>query len=409
MAKDKNIGIRNIKYGEVYLYYPIKLLNNENIDDVKQSIMNNQLIIAEDYFDKMNEHLYQLEKKHIKYIMENNDIFSEVEFYTDEAIDTIDNLDFKCFPEYQINVKQEKSNDFIFTIDSLEEEKILDYILNMERSKKNIRKIYGNNYADSYECFLVRPAKINMSNNEKNWLETWLYLYANGSIIMRVNFPLINCDTSNMLENDLDNYFKKIITYDEKEFDTCRDYIRYLHSELLRGYNHILDNSFYYINLLNFDGIPYDIKRIDDKLITDLYLITCSPVPEISRNNCLTEAKKHFKENSFQITENLYVFKTMGGCIHIHSKKATEFYLKKLAEKNIHKKDALHIISNDLCISTEFAINILLLKKIAIAATINNLSNNISLYKEKKEYINNQLFINKIQGNCYGSVSYQLK
>lgn len=136
MAKDKNIGIRNIKYGEVYLYYPIKLLNNENIDDVKQSIMNNQLIIAEDYFDKMNEHLYQLEKKHIKYIMENNDIFSEVEFYTDEAIDTIDNLDFKCFPEYQINVKQEKSNDFIFTIDSLEEKKFLITYLIWREVKK---------------------------------------------------------------------------------------------------------------------------------------------------------------------------------------------------------------------------------------------------------------------------------
>lgn len=408
MTKNKNLGIGEIKYGEVYLYYPIKLINNENIDNVKQSIIRNKLIICDDYFERMNEHLYQLEKKSIKYILEYHN-FSEVQFETTEIIDTANDLDFKCFPEYQACVTQGQNNNLILTIDSLEEEKIYDYIFNMNRSIKNIKKVYGNTYADSYDYFFIRPARIYTSKNEKRWLDTCLYLYANGTIIIKVNFPLIDCDISGMMENDLDNYFEKIVTYNEKEFDTCRDYIRYLIREILGEYKLILDNDFYYINLLDFDGVPYDIKKINDQLIKDLYLITCAPVPEISRDNCLTEAKKHFKENSFQLTDSIYVFKTMGGCLHIQSKKATDFYLKKITEEAMDKKDALHIISNDLCTFTEFSINVLLLKRITVSATIYNLTNSTSLYKEKKEYNENQLFINRIQDNCYGSVSVQLK
>ena len=409
MSINKNTGIGKIKYGEVYLYYPIKLLNNENINTVKKSIINNSLISSDDYFDKMRNHLYQIEKKSIKYILENDNNIPETQFYTNESIDTDDGFDFSCFPEYRANVKQRKNNQVIVTIDSLEEEKILDYISDMDRSKKNMSKIYGNIYADSYDYFFIRPAKIYRLNEEKEWLYTCLYLYENGSIIIKINFPLIDCDTSGMVNSDLDSYFEKIITYDEKEFNTCKNYIRYLISEIFVKYNLILDNEFYYINLLEFDGIPYNIKTINDQLVKDLYLITCSPVPEISRDSCLIDAKKHYKENSFQLTESLYILQTTGGCLHIQSKKATDFYLRKLAEEGIQKKDALHYISNDLCTATEFSINVILLKKIIISAAIYNLTNSTDLYKEKRQYNDNQLFINKIQGNCYGSVSFQVK
>ena len=160
MSINKNTGIGKIKYGEVYLYYPIKLLNNENINTVKKSIINNSLIISDDYFDKMRNHLYQIEKKSIKYILENDNNIPETQFYTNESIDTDDGFDFSCFPEYRANVKQRKNNQVIVTIDSLEEEKILDYISDMDRSKKNMSKIYGNIYADSYDYFFIRPAKI---------------------------------------------------------------------------------------------------------------------------------------------------------------------------------------------------------------------------------------------------------
>lgn len=409
MSINKNIGIRQIKYGEVYLYYPIKIVPNENINNVKKSIMNSPLIIGDDYFDKMKNHLYQLEKKSIRYILENDNSIPEIQFYTNESIDIDEGYEFPCFSEYRANVKQVQNNQLIVTIDSLEEEKILDYITVMNRSKKNMSKIYGSIYEDSYDYFFIRPAKMHMLNEEKEWLNTCLYLYENGAIIIKINFPLIDCDTSKMIENDLDGYFEKIITYDGKEFKTCKNYIRYLINEIFAKYNLILDNEFYYINLLEFDGIPYDIKTINDQLIKDLYLITCSPVPEISRNNCLIDARKHFKENSFKLTESLYILKTTGGCLHIHSKKATDFYLRRLAEEGIQKKDALHLISNDLCTATEFSINVILLKKVIISAAIYNLTNNANLYKEKKQYNDNQLFINKIQGNCYGSVSLQIK
>ncbi|WP_278849769.1 hypothetical protein [Thomasclavelia spiroformis] len=123
----------------------------------------------------------------------------------------------------------------------------------------------------------------------------------------------------------------------------------------------------------------------------------------------MEEAREYFKSNGYYLTNGLYALKTMGGCIHIVSKKMIDFNYKQLENTDLSKIDKLHKISNELCVATEFAINIILLEKISIIANIVNLSNNSNLYTEKKKYYEDQLFINQLQSNCYGTVYEQLE
>lgn len=406
--RKKSIGIGKIGYGEGYLYFPIKLLNIKSTVDIKTKINNSKYVVSENYLMQMREHLYRLEKKYIKEFINGTEYNFEKRINL-KFIDNSNDSKFKCFPEYEFNLERQDKNNIILTINAVEEKITYNFIDELDVNQNNMTKIYGRYYTDNYEVFLIRTSKIIIDNSKSAWLNVCLFLYKNGVIIIRIGFPFIDCSINGMTENNLDSYFEKIETFDGNEFNTLKDYVRFLCEELLKRQNFVIDNSFYYINLLDFEGIPNDVRNINEELIKDLYLINCSPVPETSRGHCMEEAREYFKSNGYYLTNGLYALKTMGGCIHIVSKKMIDFNYKQLENTDLSKIDKLHKISNELCVATEFAINIILLEKISIIANIVNLSNNSNLYTEKKKYYEDQLFINQLQSNCYGTVYEQLE
>lgn len=284
MSKN-SIGIGEIRYGEGYIYYPVKLLNKISTEDVKTKINSSKYVVSENYLMQMREHLNRLEKKYIK------EFINGVEYNLEKRInfkfmDNSDDPNFKCFPEHEFNLERQDKNNIILTINAVEEKITYNFINELNVNQNNMRKIYGRFYSDNYDIFLIRPAKIINDNDKNNWINVCLYLYKNRGIIIKIGFPFIDCSIKGMVENNLDLYFNKIKTFDGNEFETCKDYVSFLCENLLKGYDSIIDNSFYYINLLDFEGLPNDIKNINEELIKDLYLINCSPVPEVMRDHC---------------------------------------------------------------------------------------------------------------------------
>ena len=301
----------------------------------------------------------------------------------------------------------------------MELEELKQQICRLNREEEHSLKIYGNKYVMFQNRFVLLPFKVKLNNGKKVWLNSVLYVFANGMGLLKLALPLIDVDIESFKKNELDSYLAEVTNvWKVNNYSSEDTFAAIAHSYLeslatdtkinIFGYG----NEINYISLIDFAGMPDTIQSIKSTVLEDLYRIITAPVEE--GVNCVKDAQDYIKNNSWSRHEVNYVVKTTGGCLSYigrdRLKNAVREFNGKTDLEDLNASEYFYfcnVIATDTFISVEFALIIAMLSKLNDCGRYYEMQKKISLVKARQEYNHNNIFLCELQESCYGSVSEQ--
>lgn len=433
MTKDKT-PIKELKYGELHLYYPFKLDTKLSFEKICEVISKSDICFNDDYYQRVMESLGRSASKMTEDIgqaLQESNIencswsFNVKNSISDKTFHPNENLE----SEYEVNsnnIRIELSSyspSLKINIVSEELESLQQRLDRLKKESSVSKKIYGQPFMENHERILLVPFRAKLTNNRWVWIHAVLFIFRNKMGVLKLELPLIDtnitplkyCDIDSLV-NSIDNYWKtKNFRKDMKLSHLFNYYMTALYTNgkiNIRAYaSHEIRN----IIFVDFDKAPKQINNLSPELQEEFFRIVSAPVPDYPYTSYAKDAQEHIKKYSWGQHGIKYIIKTNGGVLSLIDKDLLNYYIDNFKEQlcvselsNIEYINMCKQIATNINVNIEFAILIIMQKK-------QNEANNIfekaikkeSLVKVQREYYKNILFINELQIACYGSVINQ--
>ena len=330
----------------------------------------------------------------------------------------IEKMNQETFNKSFKNISVEITDTWVEISPMLDLHEELNLLENESENDYNIcSEIYGKIFVNNCYRVYLPPFKTELINGEIVFIKAILYIFKNGMMILRISVPIQNVDTSLLFENSLEGYIKSIIDIFDigtniiPEIDGLTNLKNAYFEFIISCSKKIKDiasisATVKNIILADFDGTIEDIKNIPHGIEEDLYRIVNAPTIKRHDKSFKDIDKEYLEKNSDTYDGIKYITSSMGKCISIMDKTIINYLIGNGKEEN---DDLYNNIINSMRINVEFAIIIILLKKINSAYTY--LQKGIkkkSFYKIQKEYLLNDIFILEMQQSSYGTVREQI-
>jgi len=409
------VGIQKIKYGEVQLFYPFKLESFNTLDNFSKLIQKSRVLFTEDYQNKIFASLEFSASQIVKDMQEKfTDDNLSLNVHGLNIYNTI-NHNYSNTDDEDIELELEDTGSSIkikFIHRELEELK--QQINRLEHERTFSSQFYGNKFISLQLQFVLLPLKIELSNGEDVWLVATLYIFANGMGYLKMQFPLIDIEIDALLEDNLNKFIKNVTNkwqtsnnlLEPSLIDIANFYINSLSEDINIDLS-IYNNSFNYISLIDFEGMPKQINVLSNEIQEDLFRIIAAPVPNTKSTSYINDAKDYIKTNSWGGHNIKYVVKTTGGCLAFIDRALLDEYKSQNSISCLDNNDFSNIASN-VFFNVEFALTIIILKRLNYSNSYFKKINGLGdLSKIQKEYNKHILFICDLQEECFGTVSEQ--
>lgn len=412
--KENKQEVKNIKKGCIDFYYSLKLETKlkyeqlcENIAEKVSATITEYNIKAEATFrDEIEKSISDLNLEELK----NLKLKTNYEHNKNEK-----KLDSETFSNAVKNIKLEVTDNGFKIIPVLDLEKKLAEIQGESQSDYEFcSKIYGSAFVCNCDRINLPSLKVQLINNEIVFVRAMLYIFKNGMMVLRISLPIQNVEIAPLYEKESDKYIKKII--DEynvgvDKFQNGMEEIKNAYLSYIKNSNKKILNIVYTpstlenIILADYDGMPEQVTNLTQNAIEDLYRIAVAPIKRRTNDDLfLHKATEYINKNSETFDVVKYITSTMGRCVSIIDKNVTEISEKEITKDEIHN----HLI-NAVRINIEFALIIILLKKINSGYTFLKKEKNANnIHRIQEEYLYNNIFIIQLQQSCYGSVKDQI-
>jgi hypothetical protein len=409
------VGIEKVKYGEVHLFYPLRFETNNRLENFTELVKKSKVLFTEEYQNEILSSLGFSASQIVKDLQEN---FTNNEFIfkaQDLGVHNTINPNQYNLDDEDIELELEDTGSSLkvnFFHKELEE--LQQQIYRLSHESYFSSQFYGNKFISLQRQFVLLPLKIELSNGENVWLTATLYIFANGMGYLKMQFPLIDIGIEPLMENDLNNFIKKVInkwrtpndTLEPSLSDIADFYIKSLAEDTcmdLRIYN----DPITYITLIDFEGIPKQMGSVPNEVQEDLFRIIAAPVPNTKSTSYSNTARDYIKANSWGDHNIKYVVKTTGGCLSFIDNALLDEYKSQNSISCMDNSDYSNLASN-VFFNVKFALSIIILKKLNFSNCYYEKVNGLGdLSKIQKEYNKNILFICDLQEECFGTVSEQ--
>lgn len=428
MSKKKDRQVNFIRKGQIDFYYPIKITSKLKFEELCKKIDEYISTIFQNFDTVYNRCMGADLQENVRNI-ELDEGFSvrilpneESKFkktYVETGIPTEEILD-----DSVIELEPTERGIKINFISSVKNE-INRQFSYLEDEEKLSRKYYGDFYTSNQTRFLLPPFKAQLKNDIQVWLTSVLYVFTNGMGFLRISLPLINLDISPLKHNDYDSYIKSISNVcGISNFTDSSDHINEIKFSYLKSIATLKKIDVVYqeselsnIILADYDDCPDDVNNITPSIKESLYKIVAAPIPDGKGISYLEEATSYINENAFGKRRIKYITSTIGRCLSIVDNNGVQDIIDAyMASNNLRElqEDDFETIYESVILSArsnvEFAILILMLKKINNSYTISqNVLNSNNYLKTQKEYNKNLIFIASLQESCiFASAKEQL-
>lgn len=430
MAKNK-LQISCLNYGELHIYYPVKFDTKLSFSNLCDTLYKSNVSFNEEYQKKIMDSLgtslanttnsfqqHETDKEDVQLSLRVRDtqtdrVYHPIADYESDYEITADNIRFEFLSS---------DSSISLNVVSTELESLQQRLARMNKEFELSSKIYGNSFTSNQNRILLLPFKAKLANGETVWIHAILIVFSNKIGILKLELPLINTDISPLKKYDMDalvtsidNCWKiKNIDSNIKLSNLPNYYLRAIVNSgkinIIR-YNNELKN----ILFIDFNKMPNQINNMSSDLQEELFRIISAPVPEHSYTSYSNDARDHMNKYSWGQHGIKYIIKTNGGVLSIIDKNLLNYYINEFKNStgtsvldNSDYTYMCNLLANDINTNIEFAILIIMLKK-------TNECNNVfekskrkcNLFKIRKAYYQNILFINELQNTCYGTVLEQ--
>lgn len=419
---EKKSGIEKIKYGEVHIYYPLKFNESLSFMELCEKIKASDILYTEKYQEKVLGTLRKSMAESVELVNENVSE-EDLVYLRMQDIEKYKNLE----SEQIVNGNQDIKIEIEFTESSIKTHVISTEIESLCRRTKRVddeytssKLVYGRNYLNLQDRFLLLPLKIELNSQKSVWLYPFLYVFANGMGILKLELPLCDVDITPFKQNDINQYIKTIkstwadVEFEEQSLESIK---RFYYEKLLKELGiEFFGQELRHIIMVDYENILKSVDTIPNEIQEDLYKIIAAPVQERPCTSYKRDAQEYIKSHSFGSHNIKILVKSTGGCLSFLDKNLLDYYSSQYMEQNeiseLSEEDIVYIyesLARDLQVSSEFALLIILLKKMNMTNDFmqKSFSSN-ELEKIRNEYQKNVIFICSLQEECFGSVSEQV-
>lgn len=409
--KEKNC-ISKIKYGELHLYYPLKFETDIEFKDLCKKVDASDIAFQTNLLGKTEEALVKAQNK----------VLEEM----DEAAKTLaDKFSKKIQDGVQTDDQDpEDSSQDGSSIDKntgLLNEAFAELRARIDRlaRESSISSImYGDNYSELQQRFILYPFHVELNNGKKVWMNAILYVFKNSVATLKLELPLVDVDAGPLKENTPDDFVKRIINacqVDHFEKDMNLSEINECYFNVLKDDTEFdiraHDSKLKNITLIEYDEMPEEINNLSAEFEEELFEIISAPVPDLENYPIHELAQRYVKDNSWTSLGARYLSSRTGKCLAIADKKLLGKYLPygsgASAAKN--KNNLYRDLASQVQVNVELALLVLILIK---TNTSNNLHGKSLAGQElsalRTEYNENLLLITKLQESSYGSADDQV-
>ncbi|MCM1399198.1 MAG: hypothetical protein NC225_06905 [Clostridium sp.] len=432
MAKNK-IQISHLNYGELHIYYPVKFDTKLSFSILCNTLYKSSISFNEEYQEKiMNSLGTSLSNATNDFQQQISESDIDDTHITLKVRDTKTNKVYQPLADYESDYEIDSDNirfEFLpsdssvsLNIVSTELEALQQRLARMEKEFDLSSKIYGDSFTLNQKRILMLPFKAKLTNGKFVWLHAILIVFSNKMGVLKLELPLIDADVSPLKEYNIDSLVNSIdncwkinnVDSDIKLSDLPNHYLKSIvdnNKVNIIKYNGEIRN----ILFIDFDEMPNQINSMSTELQEELFRIISAPVPDYSYTSYSKDAREHMIKYSWGNHGMKYIIKTNGGVLSLIDKNLLNYYISEFkAETNTSVLDnddytyMCNLLANDINTNIEFAILIIMLKKTNVCNNIyNKTQKRRDLFKIRKEYYQNILFINELQNTCYGTVIEQ--
>ena len=416
-----------VKSGRLITYYPFKIKGKKNIDKIRKRIQESRLVISEIFeIDKGNilwfkeEYIADLEEKErntLAYLIENPKDGELASFFNNKnfKVRLPENLigDTKNVlqkEDQMIDIGIESYDKLNIRIESISKNNLMNYLERIDNKIYLSKKIYGVDVMDYYTEYLLQPIYVKNRYGNNISIPLSLQIYENGSVIFKVEEPIVNSDLKKLYD-DYSLLYKEIklskyIVGGSNEYNMIQTHDI---SDAIGIYVKIMC-EITRIDLLQFARFNHimftecspqirDFGNMSNKMYETIYRVLAAPIPE--QKNIHNEMRPYCEENYWGGNGVRYYFGKTGKCISIIDKKQREFVEKKEKNMDGNVENKLHEIME---FNIEYCINILLLEYINGKGRYRNNLRGKDIDNIKKEYCETKLMILEMKEYCFASV-----
>lgn len=257
-----------------------------------------------------------------------------------------------------------------------------------------------------------------LQNGKKVWLYPFLYLFSNKMAVLKIELPLVDVETDALKDNELDKCIQSTTcTWDEgvESFTSLEQIEKFYKDKIYNNIEFVATNdTFRHIIMTDYLDMPNDTESLSKMMKEDIFRIVCAPAPRIP-GSIKEDAEGLLKNYSWGKHNMKSVLKSTGGCvsfvdIELFDYRSQDKYEKKMTElQEMERVDVANILARDVEVNVEFAILIIIMKKLNQRLSLWQKQNNDKEFIQiQKDYYENVIFIDSIQEACYGSVSEQV-
>lgn len=222
----KDQGITTIKYGELHLFYPIRFEKNISIQELRDKIQESSIVFKEEYekeiLNQLGSDMHRFTEEWNKahgHFMQMRVVDYEKALGSDASLSDIRKKDLRI-------ETYEQDNKLYYRLVSEELEALQERCKQMQEEYERSLKIYGSNFTDVQERFLLLPLKVTLYNQKQIWMHPFLYLFSNHMAILKLELPLFDVSTDALKVYKLNNYISgTACTWEEdvKSFTTIEE------------------------------------------------------------------------------------------------------------------------------------------------------------------------------------------
>ncbi|MDH6604255.1 hypothetical protein OKW23_001414 [Bacilli bacterium PM5-9] len=421
----KNIGLNKsrigtIEYGEIHSYYPLYICDEMSNTEVLKKIENSEIVVNEKFYVDEKRILHNQFSNLINNLESSNvPKLTDIEKYVDDE----DGMEKYIEEKLALSDSEKQainegkaffeitSDDSTYTkieVKSTKIETMKNYEELNNRNYELMCKQAGINWVTKQEQFFLLPLSLKLENGQKMYIPVTLIIFDNSMGVIKLSYPIINSSDYGLKEHNYEQYIHEMkYEKDDVVFDGLDEVVNYIIAKI----SFILDcsvilktnNNINFIYLLEYDGLPKAITNLSNELKKDIYLIINSPVPAYHRS--ILEKKEvdlFVNSQCYSISGVNTYLRRSGGGVTIFDKSFIDFFINQNnidAEKD--KEEINMCIASDIATSNEYAILIILLKRLNVEVTLyNQTSSNNSSEDIYRAYLNNNLYINQLQELC---------
>lgn len=415
----KEQGITIIKYGELHLFYPIRFEKKVLIKELRDKIQESSIVFKDEYTQEVLEQLgndmcrltEEWNQKHGD-VMQIRVVDYENALHQDKTLSDIRKEDLR--------IEMFEENGKLYTsLVSTELEALQERTNQMVEEYDQSIELYGRIFTDVQNRFLLLPLKVTLYNGKKVWLYPFLYLFSNKMAVLKIELPLIDVEIDALKDNELDKCIQSTTcTWDEGvESFTSLEQIEKFYKDKIYNNNIefvVTNDTFCHIIMTDYLDMPNDTESLSKMMKEDIFRIVCAPAPRIP-SSIKEDAEGLLKNYSWGKHNMKSVLKSTGGCvsfvdIELFDYRSQDKYEKKMTElQEMERVDVANILARDVEVNVEFAILIIIMKKLNQRLNLWQKQNNQKDFIQvQKDYYENVIFIDSLQESCYGSVSEQV-